>query len=351
LLRFARNDGTRSEEIVPFKKAKPVFHTNTFKVSLKLRQPMTTTKAFLAFALLFFWITLIYGQSKTEIQYRNKLEIINKQLSQSYINKNVKLMLAHFDKDALSMPEYQPSMRGIGLIEQYYQEIFNRRITISYERKITEIIADKDRITEIGIFTTIFQDKTSGNAPFDLAGKYINVWAVQKDGTLKLKAESYGYFKNITNPANYVVELPKRVEASKRMPSTEKRQSLLFELRAYNTLMEKAIKTRDGNIRADFFTNDAVFMPFADTLKVGMNILRPYLIQYNSYPVTIDSVEVYTADAEDIGGFIIEYPVFGVKWHNGENKGTSSGKGIRIWRREDCYLKIFREIGVHDHIQ
>lgn len=139
-------------------------------------------------------------------------------------------------------------------------------------------------------------------------------------------------------------------DQNNNLSNTVKANSISFQLKAYNTLMEKAIRNRDGNLRADFFTEDGVFMPFADTLKTGMKVLRPYLIEYNSYPVTIDSISIYNIFYEDWGNFVIEYPMFYVKWHNTQSNGIGSGKGIRLWRREnDCSLKILREIGVHDY--
>lgn len=117
--------------------------------------------------------------------------------------------------------------------------------------------------------------------------------------------------------------------------------------------MEKAVTNRDGNVRVDFFSIDAIAMPFADSMKVGIKEIRQHLIEYSSRGmVTIDSIRVYSDYAEAADSFVIEYPKFFVRWYTPERAGVVQGKGIRIWRREpDCSLKIYREIGMHDHIQ
>jgi hypothetical protein len=94
--------------------------------------------------------------------------------------------------------------------------------------------------------------------------------------------------------------------------------------------MEKSVRTRDGTLRADFFTDDAIFMPFADSIKVVIKSIRTLLIAYNRYPVTNDSIDIFNEYFEDCENFVIEYPSFFVKWHTSDNSGVGSGKGIRI---------------------
>lgn len=215
---------------------------------------------------------------------------------------------------------------------------------MDYEKNTLEIFQIKDRIVEVGQLHFSYQIKDSATA-VKLTGKYMQVWAVQKNQSLKLQAVAEGYFSNVEQPAVWVV-----AKSGTVTPNATANKSLAHQLQALNTLMEEAVRNRDGNLRADFFTDDASFMPFADTTKTGMQVLRPYLILYNSYPVTIDSINIYNMGAEDMGSYVIEYPLFRVQWHNSGGSGRGSGKGIRLWRREkDCSLKIFREIGLHNY--
>lgn len=307
-------------------------------------------KAFPLLTLLFFIDNSVNGQLNNNNRFKDKIEIINKQISRAIIEKKVETIMSYFDKDAFCMPEFQSLMKSTASIKEYYTEILNRRQIISFQKKISETITLKNNIAEIGTFTTTYI--TTDGQKTTINGKYLNIWAVEKNDILKLKAESFGYFHSIDKPSNHIVKISKELSNHKFPEPNQTDKDLSFQLLAMNTLMEKSVRTRNGNLRADFFTNDAIFMPFADSSKIGINSIRTHLIAYNSYPVSIDTISIYNEYFEDCQNYVIEYPRFYVKWHTSDNSGAGSGKGIRIWRREkDCSLKIYREIGIHDHIE
>ena len=310
---------------------------------------MKTRLSFTALALLLS-VSGIAQISKVTDKLRSKLESVNKQLADAFLSEDVNKLMTLYMHDAIYLPEYQPIMKGTEAIRKYSQEIFNRQQIKLFDKKITEVIDFRGSVAEIGSFTIAYN--TSGNGQLVRHnGKYLNIWKVLPDGTLRLKAESFGYFSNVENPASLVIKIPE-LPAANAIQSPDNDKSASFELHALNTLMEKAVSNRDSNLRADFFSQDAVFMPFADSLKVGMKAIRPYLIGYNSGNVTVDSIRIYTDYAEVLDSYVIEYPRFYVRWHTPELAGTGQGKGIRIWRRElDCSLKLYREIALHDHIE
>ena len=286
--------------------------------------------------------------SQTIDKSRNKIEIINKQISQAFIDKKAESIIKHFDRDGICMPEFQSTIKGVGAIKEYYIEILNRRQTTSFSKTILEAIEIKNNVVEIGTFTTTYKDIKGQKTT--LNGKYLNIWTPQSNGDLKLKAESFGYLHNIDNPTSHLVKISKEHSSYTFPTQLKTANDLAFQLNALNTLMEKSVQTRDGNLRADFYTDDGIFMPFADSAKVGIKNIRTHLIAYNSYPVKIDTISIYNEYFEDCGNYIIEYPRFYVKWHTSDNSGVGSGKGIRIWKREkNCSLKLYREVGIHDH--
>jgi len=117
--------------------------------------------------------------------------------------------------------------------------------------------------------------------------------------------------------------------------------------------MEKGVRTRNGEERSKFFTEDGIFMPFADTTVTGMKEIKPYLIAYSSRgTVRIDSVMCYTYDFEYANDYIIEYDMFKVRWSFPDRSGRTEGKGIRLWKRQpDKSLRLYREIGTHNHLK
>lgn len=118
--------------------------------------------------------------------------------------------------------------------------------------------------------------------------------------------------------------------------------------------MEKYVRIGDGALRSEFFTNDGKFMPFAHSTVTGMDELKPYLIAYDTHRegFTIDSISVHTYHYEYFDDYVLEYPKFKVKWSTPQFSGRTEGKGVRIWKRQEHKsLRIYREIGTHNHIE
>jgi ketosteroid isomerase-like protein len=302
--------------------------------------------------LMFLTIFSVKAQSpKVKNTLKTKIEIANRQLAKAMIAEDVEGLAAFYAPNTVFMPEYQQTITGVDGIKAYFKELFNRRKTTVFNKKIMEVIDIEGTVAEIGTFNVEYQ-ATNDTKTTTLNGKYINIWTVQKDGSLTLHGESYGYFHAVDSPLSHVVNNSKQPSDSYDNAELKKNDPIYFELLALNALNEKCIRTRDGNLRADFYTQDAIFMPFADSMKVGATAIQEHLIAYNRGNVTIDTINVFSTYIKNAGQYVVEYPRFYVKWNVPNISGVGSGKGIRIWRRmPDCSLKMYREIGVHDHLE
>jgi ketosteroid isomerase-like protein len=257
---------------------------------------------------------------------KEQIQKLSHTLTEAERNDDLKTFLAYYDENAISMPEYQPTLQGKKEIEAFYKEIFGRQNIKTFQRIAGEIINLDSTIIEIGTFK---KEYTNSNTDTLLTqnGKYWNIWDVQPDGSFKLKGEAFGFFHPVKNPEALIVKFQHTPSGSADI-SIDK--EIPFELKAYNALMEKGVRNRDGILRSDFFTNDASFMPFADSTRTGMDKLKPYLIAYNSAPVTIDSISVYTYHHENFDDYVLEYANFRVQFTVPDFSGRMQGKGIRI---------------------
>ena len=262
---------------------------------------------------------------------------------------DLKRFLSFYNDSAISMPEYQPRLKGKKEIENFYKEIFERQHVKSFEKKIVEIITLDSTIVEIGTFT-----KKYVTPPVDTTiiqdGKYWNIWAINTDGNLILEGEAFGFYTPVKDISSLIVRVPGKQANEFRGASS---RTVPFELRAYNALNEKYVHVRDGATRSEFYTSDAVIFPFADSTVSGIDKIRPYLTAYTSGGgIILDSVAVFTDRYKKLTDGYLEYFGFQVKWRTPGATGRTEGKGIRIWRRQaDGALKMYREIGTHDHIE
>ncbi len=278
-----------------------------------------------------------------------QLQRLTQNLTESETKDDLNAFLEYYDDQTISMPEYQLTLRGRHEIEIFYREIFKRQNIKSFQRQAHEFVHLGKIIVEIGIFRKEYIDFKTDTLTV-LSGKYWNVWKPQSDGSFKLSGGAFGYFHPVDHPEAMIIPMNKTQPDDSTVYSQKK---IPFELKAYNALMEKGVRIRDGVLRSEFFTNDASVYPFADTTVTGMEKIKPYLIEYsNRGVITIDSIMCYTYDFEYSGDYILEYAMFKVKWSRPNYSGRTEGKGIRIWKRqEDQSLRLYREIGTHNHLK
>lgn len=286
--------------------------------------------------------------SRAEI--RGKLEELKVRFEKLAIAEDIGERLQHYAANVISMPEYQPMLHGLAQVRMYYEELARRQDVRRYARRIEEVIELDMAVVELGTFDIEYTLSAQTALVHD-QGKYWNVWAIQADGSLKLESEVWGYFHPVADPASLYVRINAN-QPSTPPPSADRNPRIQFELLALNTLMQEAVRSRDAGVRAEFFAPDAIFMPHADSPKRGIDEIRKHLVEYNSGPVTIDSISIRTHDLRASGAYVIEYPKFHVAWRTPEASGISSGQGVRIWRRDpDCTLRLYREIGTHDFLE
>lgn len=280
--------------------------------------------------------------SAAEIQRRNA------DISATWLSGDIDRRLVHYADDSVSNPDYQPRLYGPTSIARYYSVLSSRQRVSGYSRRTTEIIPLTDEsFLEFGRLDITCDPAADGTLDRH-QGRYANLWRRQPDDALKLKAEVWGYFQRVRNPASY--SLGEGEKPGRATPPGD--PSLEAELARLNVLDAEAVRTRDVAAKVARYADDAIYMPYADTPKVGIDEIRTHLVAYTEQGrgVTFESVRVWNEGFEALGRYVVEYPKFEVRWRNGADSGIASGGGLRLWRRQaDGALKMFRQIATHDH--
>ncbi len=281
--------------------------------------------------------------------FKEALQQLTDAMTDAEKNDSLEQYLSFYSNNTISMPEYQLTLTGMEELKPYYSEIFRRQKINSLQKKSTEFISMDSTIVESGIFQKEYSAAGEADTLIKQNGKYWHIWKMESDGSYKLKGEANGFFHQVENPEFLVVDIHKPQPDEKELLN---QRDIPFELKAYNALIEKGVRNRDGKLRAGIYTNDGSFMPFAEQTVSGMKNITTYLQEYSSRGnVIIDSIQCYTYYYEYHGDFILEYPFFKVKWTSNGFSGKTEGKGIRIWKRQpDHSLRLYREIGTHNHL-
>jgi ketosteroid isomerase-like protein len=296
----------------------------------------------------FFARHLLFGPP---VALRDRVVAAHGRLRGAMIAHDMDARMRLYRADAKSMPEYQPAMYDPDQIASYHRAMAARRRVTNYVPVTTEIFDLDGAALEIGTFAIAW--KLADGTVQEERGKFAHVWAEEPDGSLRLKSETWGFFRPLPNPAAFAVDMPERAPAASA-PSTAADRALAEELAARNAGMVRAVSTRDAEAKIADYTDDAIYMPFAEPSKNGIGEIRAHLVPYTKAGagVAFDRVRVWNVGFEKLGSYVLEYPKFRVEWSMPGQSGVVKGGGLRLWKRmPDGTLKLHRQIGTHDHVE
>lgn len=124
------------------------------------------------------------GKIKAKIEEQNKI------YTNAMIDNDTETMLSMYAVDVISMPSYQPTVKGIDKVRELSEmQAKSGWKTTQFELNLTDVIVAGDLAIEIGNYDM----KMSGPGVPEWAdnGKYITIWELQKDGSLKIKVETW----------------------------------------------------------------------------------------------------------------------------------------------------------------
>jgi ketosteroid isomerase-like protein len=127
---------------------------------------------------------------------KTKIEALNKVFIQAMLDNDTDKMLSLYTEDIISMPSYQPTVKGIAKVRELSEmQAKSGWKTNAFTLSITDIIIQGNLAIEIGNYDM----KMSGPDVPEWAdnGKYITIWEEQKDGSMKIKVETWN---TDTNP-------------------------------------------------------------------------------------------------------------------------------------------------------
>jgi ketosteroid isomerase-like protein len=143
-------------------------------------------KLFLTCAAILLIASQLYAQGEADL--KAKFSEMNKKFSQMMVDGNHSEMLNWYADDAISMPSYQPMIKGIDALKkaQEMDKKSGTKIT-AFNLETTDIIEAGNYFMEIGLYTISLDIPGMGSV--DDNGKYMNVWEKQEDGSMKIKAD------------------------------------------------------------------------------------------------------------------------------------------------------------------
>lgn len=136
-----------------------------------------------------FMASVAYSQSPAE--YKTKIEAMNKEMAKNMIAGNTEKLLSLYTADAISLPSYEPIHDGLAAIKKASEDMLKTGVKFtSFEPVTLKVFVNGNMITEIGTYK-ITVTMPGMDKPMDDHGKYLTIWEKQKDGSLKIKIETW----------------------------------------------------------------------------------------------------------------------------------------------------------------
>jgi ketosteroid isomerase-like protein len=139
---------------------------------------------------LFLISSFVYSQDEAEL--KEKIQSINNKLAEMMLAGDEDAMWEYYAEDVISMPSYQPMMKGMEECKKASQEMIESGMEmIDFKSKVTDIIQSGDLVVDIGTYEISMKIPEMGDEPWKDHGKYMTIWEMQDDGSMKVKVETW----------------------------------------------------------------------------------------------------------------------------------------------------------------
>lgn len=307
-------------------------------------------KRYLLITIFLLFFAKSFSQEKTIKNaefYIEKLKVINNELADAFVNKNIDVVMQYYDdKEPTCMPEFHKALYTKNGIQYYYQQWFDKVKINTYKRAVFEVQLVKNYLIEIGTFANNFTKPDSSS--FNYEGKYMNVWKIEKNGNLTLVSEIWGADTAVDKSNFSFIE-----QQASIMPTVKISKDVSDEIRKRNELIAKLVKKREGEKHAtELFTKDAIYMTYDTPMLIGMENIKPYFTEHEKpNGVSIDFVQIKASTMINLVNFVVEYGYYyvDVSWDNKKTKATVTGKSTNLWKKDEKGVwMLYRQMVNHD---
>ncbi|OGU64198.1 MAG: hypothetical protein A2W30_06920 [Ignavibacteria bacterium RBG_16_36_9] len=144
------------------------------------------------FATLFaflFVASLLNAQDTAEL--KKKIQTMCDKYSQQMVSGDMSGLWAYYADDIISLPSYEPAVRGLDAVKASYEKMKESGMKMTkFALTVTDVMQSGDFVVEVGTYT-LTMEGGGMEMPWDDHGKYMNLWEVQDDGSMKLKVETW----------------------------------------------------------------------------------------------------------------------------------------------------------------
>ncbi len=124
---------------------------------------------------------------------------------------------------------------------------------------------------------------------------------------------------------------------------------LNVELAGNGLLMQLALVEHDAALWSREYADDVALLPNNAPTALGHAAIAAFIEAHCRELPIFQGLDIRNYRIEELGGYIYEFASHTANWRNGASSGVSTGKNLRIWRRDpDHALKMILQISAYD---
>jgi len=117
---------------------------------------------------------------------------MNDEFAEVMISGDPSTLWEHYTADVISMPSYEPMVRGIEACKESYKKMTESGMKMTaFKSTVTDVMEAGNLVVDIGTYEITMTIPEMGDMPYTDHGKYMTIWEKQDDGSLKVKVETW----------------------------------------------------------------------------------------------------------------------------------------------------------------
>jgi len=158
------------------------------------------------FLILFtFLFVTSFVKAQDNAELKKQVQAMNDKMSQMMLSGDQETMWEYYSDDVISMPSYQPMMKGIDACKESSKQMMESGTKITKFKSVnTDLLVSGDYLIDIGTYEITMTMPQMGDMPYTDQGKYMTVWEMQDDGSMLVVAETWN---TDTNPWEQMQEM------------------------------------------------------------------------------------------------------------------------------------------------
>src|SRR5688572_2110364 len=282
--------------------------------------------------------------TKNSDDSRIELESINSRIEQLYLTEDVNALTSLYAIQFTFFPEYKPAIFESKRLKKFFKDWFTGGDVKRFKKKILAVEIYSDHLLELGTFSLHYS--SIKNPQGEYKGNYMVLWKSDNDGKLSIVSETFGADTYIEPEVVPYADV--QVEETNFTAIDNANKKLIAEIEEFDAVVLKAVANSDGNARAEGFTKDAILLSNFDSIRVGMENIRPKMLKtYTSNMSYI--VKHYYNRIYDLGNYVFVSGQYKGGWGDSIKGGRFEGNMSNLLKRtKHGKLLMHRQAGNRD---